>query len=172
MHVHIFWHTIAKQLRCPKMPLGNVTKRACTSHATGGDKKRKFAMSTAASSSDDSILLTRSDNPNDRVHGATVHEVYWWSGREGTYCPSLAIIVVQCHCTQGTNQALWASAGKSTWGRAGTPQVGLYHAQGDGVGTKSPTWTTPISGHDSNLTFASPVITRYPLMSQLGGLLL
>ena len=46
-----------------------------------------------------------------------------------------------------TAQALRASASKSTWGRAGTPQVGLYHAQGDGVGTRSPTWTTPINGH-------------------------
>ena len=33
------------------------------SHATGGDKKRKSAMSTAVSSSDDLILLTRSDIP-------------------------------------------------------------------------------------------------------------
>ena len=47
----------------------------------------------------------------------------------------------------GTNQALWASAGKSTWRRASTSQVMLNHAQGDGVGTQSPTWTTPISGH-------------------------
>jgi len=45
----------------------------------------------------------------------------------------------------GTTQVLWASAGKSTRGRASTPQVGLYHAQGDGVSTRSPNWTTPIS---------------------------
>ena len=44
----------------------------------------------------------------------------------------------------GTTQALKASA---AWGRASTPQVGLYHAQDDGVGTQSPTWATPITGH-------------------------
>ena len=41
----------------------------------------------------------------------------------------------------GTTEALRASAGKSTWGRASAPQVGLYY---DGVGTQSPyplTWT-------------------------------
>ena len=30
----------------------------------------------------------------------------------------------------GTSQALRASAGKSTWGRASIPQVGLYHVPG------------------------------------------
>ena len=35
----------------------------------------------------------------------------------------------------GTTQALKASACKSTWARASAPQVGLHHAQGDGVGT-------------------------------------
>ena len=44
--------------------------------------------------------------------------------------------------------------------------------QGDGVGTQSPTWTSPISETwTAVLTFASPVYTRYPLMLQLGGLL-
>ena len=41
--------------------------------------------------------------------------------------------------------------------------------QGDGVGTRSPTWTSPISETwTAVLTFASPVYTRYPLMLQLG----
>ena len=43
----------------------------------------------------------------------------------------------------GTALELRASAGKSTWGMAST---GLYHAQGDGEGTKSPTWATYIIG--------------------------
>ena len=46
-------------------------------------------------------------------------------------------------------------------------QVRLNHAQGDGVGALGP---TPLVDMDSSLTFASPVITRYPLMLQLGGL--
>jgi len=43
--------------------------------------------------------------------------------------------------------------------------VVLCHAKDDGVGTQSPTWTM-----DSSLIFASPFITRYPLMLQLGEL--
>ena len=66
----------------------------------------------------------------------------------------------------GTNQALWASAGKSTWERASTPQVGMPR-----VMVWAPKVPYPLVGMDSSLTFASPVITRYPLMLQLGGLL-
>ena len=49
-----------------------------------------------------------------------------------------------------------ASASKTTWGRTSTPQVGLYHVQGDGVGTQSPTWTTPISGHGQQFDICFP----------------
>jgi len=51
-------------------------------------------------------------------------------------------------------------------GRASTPQVGLYHAQGDGVGPEVPPRPHPLADMDSSLTFASPVIPRYPLMLQ------
>ena len=42
-------------------------------------------------------------------------------------------------------------------GGTSTLQVGLYHAQGNGVSTQSPTWTTPISGHgqQSDICFPS-----------------
>ena len=62
----------------------------------------------------------------------------------------------------GTNQALWASAGKSTWGRASAPQVRLNHAQGDVMvwAPKVPPGPHPLVDMDSSLTFASPVITR------------
>ena len=46
--------------------------------------------------------------------------------------------------------------GKSTWERASTLQVGLYHAHGDGMGTRSRTWTTPISGHGQHFDSCFP----------------
>jgi len=57
----------------------------------------------------------------------------------------------------GTNQVLWVSAGKSTWGRASTLLVGLYHAKGNGVGAQCPTRTTPISrqGQQFDICFIS-----------------
>ena len=41
---------------------------------------------------------------------------------------------------------------------ANPPEVllGLYHAQGDDVGTQSPTWTTPISGHGQQFDICFP----------------
>ena len=56
-----------------------------------------------------------------------------------------------------TTQSLRGSAGKSTWGRASILQVGLFHVQGDGVGTQSPTWATPISGHDQDFEIWVPI---------------
>jgi len=61
-------------------------------------------------------------------------------------------------------------------------QVELCHVQGDGVGTRGPTWTTPISGHGQHFDIffpsyyqvsidviagwaASPVYTRSPFNS-------
>jgi len=84
---------------------------------------------------------------------------------------------IQC---LGITQVLRASAGKSTWGRASTPQVGLYHVQGDGVGTQS---LKPISGHAQQFEICFPsncqdvaagwaaslVNTRFPFI-QLGRL--
>jgi len=63
---------------------------------------------------------------------------------------------------------LWASAGKSTWGKASTPQVGLYHAQGDCVGTQSPTWTTPISGHGQQCDICFPSYYQVPIDATAG----
>ena len=49
-------------------------------------------------------------------------------------------------------------------------QVRLNHAQGDGVGTQGPTWTTPISGHGQQFdicftqhthTHAQPVLAMF-----------
>ena len=71
----------------------------------------------------------------------------------------------------GTNQALGASASKSTWERAITPQVGLYNSQGNGVSAQSPTWTTPINGHGQQFDICFPSFHQVPLMLQLGGLL-
>ena len=45
------------------MPQGNVSKWTSMSQATSGNKKRKFAASTVASSSDDLTPLTRGDIP-------------------------------------------------------------------------------------------------------------
>ena len=42
-------------------------------------------------------------------------------------------------------QALWAGASKSTWGRASTPQVKLFHAPGWWCGNLNPTWNSSIS---------------------------
>ena len=40
--------------------------------------------------------------------------------------------------------------------RASALQVGLYHAQGDGVGTQVPPGPQSLVGMDNSLTFASP----------------
>ena len=62
-----------------------------------------------------------------------------------------------------TTQALRASAGKSTWGRVSAPQMGLYHALGNGVSTCSPTWTTPINGHGRQFDICFPSYFQVPI---------
>jgi len=63
----------------------------------------------------------------------------------------------------GTTQVLRASAGKSTWGRAITLQVGLYHAQGDGVGTLNLSRATPISRHVQQFDICLPSYYEVPI---------
>ena len=60
-------------------------------------------------------------------------------------------------------EVLWASAGKFIRGRASTPQVGQYHAQGDGVGTWNPIWTTPISRHGQQFDICFPSYHQAPI---------
>jgi len=66
-------------------------------------------------------------------------------------------------CPPGNNY--FAKPPHYKWGCA-------IHAQGDGVGTQSLSWTIPISGHGQqfDIDFASAVITKYSLILQLGGL--
>ena len=45
----------------------------------------------------------------------------------------------------------------------GILQVGLYHAQGDGVGTRHPTWTTPISRHGQQFDIYFPNYYQVPV---------
>jgi len=74
----------------------------------------------------------------------------------------------------GTTQALRAGASKPPGGGLVPHRWSCTMPQGDGVGTQSPTWTSPISETWTavwHLLLASPVYTRYPLMLHLGGLL-
>ena len=48
-------------------------------------------------------------------------------------------------------------------GRASVQQVGLYHVQGDGMGTQSPTWITPISGHGQQFDICFPSYYQVPI---------
>ena len=48
-------------------------------------------------------------------------------------------------------------------GRASTPEVGLYHDQGNGVGTWSPTWITPINGHGQQFDICFPGYYQVPI---------
>ena len=68
--------------------------------------------------------------------------------------------------TPYTNQALRASAEKSSWGRASAVQVELCHVS---VATCSLTWSHQLARHGQQFDVASPVYTRCPLMLQLGG---
>ena len=110
------------------------------------------------------LKVIRSTHPHEgntqlhaHTHTQSLVAVKWW------YRPSE---VLGCLCT---TQVLRANACKFTWGRASTKQVGLYRV---------PRWWcgylkshTHYQDKDNSSIFASPVITRYPLMLQLGELL-
>ena len=63
----------------------------------------------------------------------------------------------------GTTQALRVSASKSIWGRASTLQMGCTMSLDDGVGTQSPTRSTPISETWTAVDICFPSYYQVPI---------
>ena len=87
-------------------------------------------------------IITQGYTPSKRmhVHTHTHTHTYIHTHTQSKAKPSAAGMWSRCgHLC--TTQVLWVSTSMQSWGRTSSPQEAVPCLTGEGVGTRSPTWT-------------------------------